>query len=305
MTEDGEFSASEYLGHQLLIRLQEEKGHISRSFFFKAWCLADRYIESELDFETGLPRYWYMYGEIPDETTVSDEFYYSNTTSWGRKYQPIYNIDLSRFDISKEEKDILDQGVRWAISRFGKRNTDFVKSLQYTEHAPNEFIRTYSELRDYLEYTDLDNQAPLQRFPEYESNQEVVEHLLDEMMITYPKEDFEEMYKLYLRWDDTARILLNSGVPFSEFEDFLDRFIEALSKVVIQISFSEDMPPNRVDRWQDERDDAKEEFADWLTTQRNELLDGRESSGLLDDLAEPYDQSVENSMSELFTLQTE
>lgn len=283
---------AEYLGHQLLLKLQERQGHVSRSVFFKTWCITSRYLEDELECNVELPRYWYKYGEIVDEISMNDDFYYSRTMPWGRKYIPLHDLSVDDFDVDESTRSKVDKGVKWAASRFGKRNTAYVKNYQYSIYSPNEFIRTYSSLRDYLEYTDLDEQAPLARYPDFNSNQDVVIHLLDEMQLTFPEDRFDEMHRLYLRWDDTARLLLDQEDDFSEFNEFLDEFIEALSRVEIQLKYHENIPEPRLQRWFDEREITKETFEDSLSDKRQLLMQEREPSSLLNKVSESFDETV-------------
>jgi hypothetical protein len=301
MSSSEQLGAAEYLGHQLLLRLQDTKGHIPRSVFLKTWCIASRYLEDEFDYDSGVPRYWYRYGEIVDETSINGDFYYRRTTPYGLKYQPVYDISAEDFDVPRDERHQIETVAESVVGRFGKRNTRAIKEHQYTAYAPNEFIRTYSELRDYLEYTKLDEQTPLMRFRGFESNEEVVEHLLDQMSTSYPDGRFEEMKPLYLRWDDTVRMILDQGPDYDLIESLLDSFIEALSQSVIQFEFNSNLPEERIERWSEEVDDAVDDFRQDLERERNRVLENRDSSGILNQISEEYDSEVNSEIEDLLS----
>lgn len=301
MSSSEQLEAAEYLGHQLLIRLQDTMGHIPRSIFLKTWCIASRYLEDEFEYDAGVPRYWYKYGEIVDETAINDDFYYQRSTPWGRKYQPVYDVSAEDFEVTDEERQQIEQVAESVVGRFGRRDTQAVKEHQYTAYAPNEFIRTYSELRDYLEYTKLDQQAPLLRFRGFESNEEVVKHLLDQMSTSYPDGRFEAMKPLYLRWDDTVRMVLDQGPDYDLIESLLDSFIEALSQSVIQLEYNSNLPEERVERWSEEAGEAIDNFKQDLNRERSKVLGEREQSGVLDQVSEEYDEEIESEIETLLT----
>lgn len=299
MTEESLMGPAEYLGHQLLLDLQESKGHVPKSVFFKTWCIGARYLEDEHGFDVKLPRYWFRYGELVDQESINEQFYFRRSTSWGQKCAPVYDIDRDEFKLPDGGQRLIDNAVKWVINRFGKRDSAFVRQHQYTVYSPNQFIRTYSELRDYLDYTNLEEQAPLTRYPDYESNQEIVEHLLDEMLVTYPEDGFSEMYDLYLRWDDTARMMLAQGPNFTEFRNFLEDFIEALSESVIRIEYNSSIPEERLEDWERRKRRVIQDYRENLNRDRADLLRTDQSSGVLEQVSESYDEAVLDDMSDM------
>lgn len=288
------FGSVEYLGYRLLQELEAKKGRVPRSFFLKVWCITDRYLSEEYQYDSGLPRYWYKYGELADEHSVNT-FYHAPTAPWGgQMYISQPDIEPEDFEISEDTEDTIEHGVKWAIQRFGNRNTRYVKSHQYFVHAPNEFIRAYSELRDKLQYLDLKTQSTLtSEGGDYSSNKETVKNLLDQMVVAYPDEDpYETLYDLYLRWDDTARMLLEGEPKYKDLDRFLDAFIEALSRCVLQFEYNSNIPPNRINRWKEQEVAALEDFETLLETTREALLSDREFSGVLEQVAETYDENI-------------
>lgn len=293
-----ELGETEYLGYRLLEELEECKGLVPRSLFFKIWCVTDRYLESEYQYDSGLPRYWYRYGEIVDEHSMPT-FYNAPSAPWGgQAYSVQKNVDEADFEISSENKEVSEKGVKWAIERFGGKDTEYVKKHQYKAHSPNEFIRTYSELRDILQSTDLASQSVLlSSGGEYNNNKELVEDFLDQMIVAYPEEEgYDEIYDNYLRWDDTARLLLEDEPQYEELDRSLDSFIEALSQHVLQFKYNSNIPIERIERWEGEKGESMDEFMNYLESQRDVALSGRRMSGELESIAEVYDATVTEAM---------
>jgi len=297
--ESGELGPWEYLGYKLIVKIKERsKRQISRSKFLKLNCVADRYLQDELDYDIGLPRYWYKYGEILDEHATNREYFHAPSARGfsGQQYLTSREYADDEFDITDEEKELIDEAVDWTALRFAKRNVEQIKAYQYQTHAPKEFIRAYSELRELLT-ADLEEQALLTQFSMGDaSNQELVIDLLDEMLMTYPKQRYEDMYGTYLRWDDTARILIEDDPDFAALKEFLDDFIEILSKAELRFEHASNVPEYRLDRWWSERDDIMNDFERELENRRTKLLKNPEPSGELESVAEEYNETVVNLM---------
>lgn len=296
----GSLGAAEYLGHQLLTHHQEQRGLVPKTVFHKLWCISDRHLEDNFGVDIGLPRYWYKYGEMADETAISDGFYTAPSAPWGgQAYKPDWDLDVSDFDVSDGERDVIDSTVKWTLNRFKTRKTRYLEGYQYLVYSPNNFVRAYSEFREHLQHMDLDTQEVLTQHtfrPEFdvENNRELVEAYLDELVITYPEtdEDFAEFHTLFLRWDDTARLLLQRPEPYDELDAFLDEFVEALSKGVLQLKYNDSVSDERLSQWRDDADEAVSDFEDSLDGYRGELLADREMSGVLESVAETYDETV-------------
>ncbi|MFB6163139.1 MAG: hypothetical protein ABEJ86_06870 [Halococcoides sp.] len=296
----GDLGAVEYLGHQLLMGHQEQRGLVPKTVFHKLWCISARHLEDNHETEIGLPRYWNKYGEMVDEQSVNDEFYSAPSAPWGgQAYKPDWQLDSDDFDISTEERKLVDRTVKWTLNRFKRRKSRYLEAYQYQTYSPNDFIRAYSELREHLQYMDLDSQQVLTQLtfrPEFEaeSNDELLTSYLDELVITYPENDeaFSAFQPLFLRWDDTARLLLERDRPYDELETILDEFVDALSKAVLQVKYNDSVPDERLSRWRENAEDARASFERYLDEFRTDLLVSREQSGVLDSVSETYDDTV-------------
>lgn len=292
----GTLGAVEYLGHQLLMHHQEQRGLVPVTVFHKLWSISARHLQDNYETDIGVPRYWYKYGEMVDEQSVDDGFYGMSSAPWGgRAYKPVWELEAEDFEITAEERELIDSTVKWTLNRFKRRKTRYLESFQYQTHSPNSFIRAYSELREHLQYMDLDNQEVLTQHEfEVDSNEELITAYLDELVITYPEndEDFASFQTLFLRWDDTARLLLERENPYDTLETFLDTFVETLSQAVLQLKYNDHVPDQQLSRWESEADEAVSEFETYLDNYRAELLEDRELSGVLESVAETYDETV-------------
>lgn len=285
---------AEYLGYKLLQELEASKGLVPRSFFFKVWCITDHYLQDEYEYASELPRYWYKYGELVDEQSIG-RFYNAPSAPWGgQRYYALPDIEEEQFEVTERGKEVIQRAVGWAIHRFGKANTRQVKAHQYMVYGPNEFIRTYSELRDMLDYTDLTSQSILpQSGDETQSNTDLVENHLDQMISTYPdEEEYDFVYDLYLRWDDTARLLIEDEPQYEALFEFLDEFIGALSQCVLRFEYKSYIPSTRLDKWANDKESDRKTFETDLEETRSALLSNRETSGVLESVSEAYDQTV-------------
>lgn len=290
--ESGQLGAPEYLGYQLIVKIKDRsKRQISRSKFLKLNCIADRFLQEELDTNIELPRYWYKYGEILCEQAINDEFYHAPSARGysGQQYLTSREYSPDEFDITEKERQKIENAAEWAALRFAKRNAEQIKSHQYRTHAPKEFIRAYSELREQLDLNDLEKQTIISSF---EEGKEPVIDLLDEMLLTYPKDKYASIYRLYLRWDDTARLIVKQERDFELLNDFLDQFIEALSKVELRFKHSENVPEERLGQWCEQRDEILNGFENTLQDRRRDLLAGQETSGSLEKVASEYNKAA-------------
>lgn len=321
------FGAPEFLGYRLLVRLKEDSdAQITRAKFLKLTCLADEYLQREFDVDIGFPRYWYKYGEIASEHDLNGTFYKSGqaygfparqyapandvkNVGWEDQlrigeseqlYLPLEEVEEDDFDVDEKTRMKVNEAVRWVTHKFGTSPVKEIRRHQYQSHSPLEFIRAYSELRWQLENIEP-TQTALLNSGQSQSRKEIVENLLDEMVITYPKE-FGEMRTLFLRWEDTARLLLNDGADYNQLKQFLESFIEALSKVELRFYHNQNIPESRLENWKEETDDIVEDFEIELDEERQGLLLEQPSSAVaeFEKVTEPYDETVLDDLEDIY-----
>jgi hypothetical protein len=280
MNQTEQFGEPEYLGWSLLVHLKDQSSdQISRSKFLKLCCITNRYLLEKHDYDVGLPRYWYIYGELANQHEFSGRFFNApKAIGWeGQQYLPKSNITFEDFDISIEARECIDTGVKWAINKFGRSNVEEIKQHQYSEQAPHEFIQIYSELRWQLKTIDLNRQQRLGNYTEKaQSNERFLRQQLDRMVETYPKEDFDEMYSLFLRWDDTIRLMLDQSPDYGELEECLDDFIKVLSKVVLRFGYRRNISEQRLSEWHKDAAMVKSTFERNLREKRRDRLRNRD-----------------------------
>lgn len=295
--EDSEFGEPEFLGWLLLKRLKEQSDdQISRSKFLKLCCITDRYLAESHEYEVGVPRYWYMYGELANEHEFSGRFYNAPLAiGWdGQQYIP-KELPVEAFEVSEDGLEIIPDAVDWTVREFGRKNVEKIKQHQYEEYAENKFIRQYSELRWLLSTIDLGRQERLQNYGSGgESNEEYLKRQLDEMMAAYPgdEERYDEMKPLYFRWDDTVRLMVDQSTEYSRIAEFLDDFILVLSKGVLRFVYNQNISEERLLDWEEDAAEEREEFAAILRDVRSELLQRRSRSTELDRVSDAYSQSI-------------
>ena len=302
-SENPEFGEPEFLGWTLLQQLKEQSDdQISRSKFLKLCCITDRRLQTEHDFDVGLPRYWYMYGELANQHEFSARFYNApRAIGWeGQQYLP-KELPVDAFDVSADDAELISRVVSTVVREFGRENVETIKRHQYEEHAETQFIREYCELRWLLNTIDLGSQVRLPNYTDGESNEAYVRGKLDAMIESYPREEerYDDVEALYLRWDDTVRLMLDQSLEYSRVAEFLDDFITALSKAVLRFTYNQHISAERLDDWELDAAEEKSAFASRLRETRRELLDDRPRSGELDGVSEAYSQTVEEQIERL------
>jgi hypothetical protein len=301
---ESEFGEPEFLGWVLLKLLKEQSDdQISRSKFLKLCCVADRRLVEAHGYEAGLPRYWYMYGELANEHEFSGRFYNApRAIGWdGQQYIP-RDLHAEEFEVSEEGLEKIPEAVRWTVREFGRENVEEIKQHQYEQYAENEFIREYSELRWLLNTIDLGRQERLVNYGSGgESNEEYLKRQLDGMLDAYPDEEdrYAEVKRLYLRWDDTVRLMVDQSVEYSRIAEFLDDFIRMLSKTVLRFAYNQNISEERLAEWEEDAADERNAFTTKLKDVRTELLADRSRSTELDRVSEAYSQTVEEQIERL------
>lgn len=302
--DDPEFGEPEFLGWLLLKKLKEQSDdQISRSKFLKLCCITDRRLIDVHEYEVGLPRYWYMYGELTNEHEFSNRFYNAPLAiGWdGQQYLP-KELHVTAFEVSEEGLESIPRAIDWTVREFGRKNVEEIKRHQYEEYAENDFIRKYSELRWLLSTIDLGEQERLENYGNGgESNEEYLKRQLDEMMDVYPDEEnrYEDMKRVYFRWDDTMRLMVDQSVEYSRVAEFLDEFIEVLSKNVLRFTYNQHISDERLADWEEDAAETKSEFTSHLREVRSELLRDRSRSTELDRVSAAYSESIEEQIEQL------
>ncbi|GCF13231.1 hypothetical protein Harman_11660 [Haloarcula mannanilytica] len=295
-----ELGEKEYLGYWVL-RIREETGGqpISRSVFWKLCCLTDRHLIREYSLDISFPRHWYKYGEVGEAHSLTRDFFKApKARFWqGQEYHS-KEIPETAFEVDNERKTVIRQAALETVREYQDKSAQGLKEIQYNEFAPNDFIESYSKLREHLEKLDSitednDNtrQVDLHDFIENEERDHI-EKLLDKMVTTYPREKYPDVYRLYLRWDDTMRMLVEQNRSIHEQKVFLELFVEKLSEITLRFEHNHAIPEERLESWQEARDDKIEQLNEGIEETRKECLSRREQSGELESIAHIYDEVI-------------
>jgi hypothetical protein len=105
--------------------------------------------------------------------------------------------------------------------------------------------------------------------------------------------------RLYLRWDDTVRLMVDQSVEYSRIAEFLDDFIRMLSKTVLRFAYNQNISEERLAEWEEDAADERNAFTTKLKDVRTELLADRSRSTELDRVSEAYSQTVEEQIERL------
>lgn len=292
--------ARDFLCYQLLDQLddaQNDGRSITRTQFLKIVPIADRILSNEYDLEVGVPRYWYMYGEILNEEPLNGGYYTTTDAPWGGKAVELApGITSDTFDVANDvQRDIYEVARRLA-STFSNEKTDELKEHQYQEYAPTDFITAFDNFRSFISDTDQQN-TTLDNFRSQESSYSRVteaKELLDDVFVAYPEDMYDEMYDVFLEWEDTTRLLLEQQSSFSDIESLLSDFWETFSKVELRLCHEQNTPREQKMSWVEEREDVKHEFRDRLIEIREQALAERESSSVLESVADSYSETAKN-----------
>ena len=295
-TED--LAEPEYLGYLMLEHLYEvDNRPVSRSKFWKLCCIADRHLTDSEDLDIGFPRYWYKYGELAAAHDVSRGFFNAPSARFwtGQEFHPDREIPDHEFDVSQPVREAIERAVRITVDRFGQSSVDEIKAHQYRKQAPNEFIEAYSRMRAQFEAVNLNQQELLAEHTEG-GTEAYFEQMLDEMLETFPRRRYEDVLDLYLRWEDTMRLMLEADAGFQELHDFLDFFIEKLSEIVLRFEHNSNIPESRFEEWREQKPVSKEELENEIEEMRRKYLLATEPAGELEAVKDEYDDVVSREL---------
>lgn len=293
-----ELGPKEYLGYWVLREREETGGQpISRSVFWKLCCLADRRLKNEYEHDIQFPRHWYKYGEVGEAHSLTRDFFNApQARFWQGQEYHTKEIPETAFDVGNEERVLIHRAARETVEEYYDLGAQGLKEVQYREFAPNDFIQSYSRLRKHLgslDEVEAENSRQTGIGDYMDSGQRnYIEQLLDDMITTYPREIYSDIYRLYLRWDDTMRMLVEQQRSVHEQKVFLEFFVEKLSEITLRFEHNNAIPEEKLEEWYQERDAHINELNDGIEETRQECLSRREMSGELEAISEIYDKVV-------------
>jgi hypothetical protein len=174
--------------------------HLIRSFggygkkyrFNKFMYLLDKELKKD-DIDIKLPYSWYRHGVVV-EYNIDDVDYISS-------------LDFS--EIPKESRKKVINIIKVIMDEYRYKTTDEVNKEEYQE-APYK-IQDY--FREMLEITKSDNTKPSE-----------LSKWLKKSLIEFPSDDFDDIYPLFLEWENYLEKLIEIDYPKKETKDFIQNF---------------------------------------------------------------------------------
>lgn len=300
---DFDFGPPEYLVYRILWELRENaSGEVGRTKFHKLCILADRKLQEEYDREIGLPQYWYKYGKTLAEFEISDDVAFAPHSNFrrGYSYYPAEQVSESDFDhLDEDLKDDIFQVAIEVVDEHGEKDYKELEKYQYENFPPHAFVTAYGDLRWHLSTSSLDSdQATFDQFSD-PAEKSTIEELLDEMLVTFDEDEFEEIYGLYLDWDDTIRLLYETDASTRELLDFTETFIEALAKAVLRFKDQSNVSEARLQEWREEKEDVLHDLEHSIQRRRKSALSSRTPSGELEKVSDAYNEMIAEELEDL------
>lgn len=295
---------AEYLLYRVLVERREQDNlETGRTKFFKLACLTDALLHDEYELDVKLPWHWYKYGGVVEAHSYDRSIVFAPSANHqdGQAYYPANEIEESDFDISEESADIIRESARLTVDEYGTWDRDDLEQLHYKRFAPNGFIQLYSDLRWGLVALILDDVNFRQRsISEFQIGEDhYIEQHLDEMLVAFPDEDYEDTYEHYLAWDDTMRLLVEEDARPKAMHDFLEMFITRLSEITLRFVHRHNIPERRLKQWREERPEKVKKLHNSIQEVRIGLLEGRPSQNILQSVAEAYEETITEQLAKL------
>lgn len=293
----------EYLVYRILWELRENTGgETGRTKFHKLCILADKKLREEYDRDIGLPQYWYKYGKTLAESEIDDTVTFTPQSNHRRgfAYYPADQISDSDFDhLNEDVKDDIFQVAIEVVNEHGNKDYEELEAYQYENFPPHEFVTAYGKFRWYLSSISPDrNQTTIGHFTD-PSEKSRIEELLDEMLVSFDEEEFEDIYDLYLDWDDTIRLLNEEGASARELLDFTETFIEAIAKAVLRFKDRSNISEDRLEEWEEEKETVLNDLEEKINRRRESTLSGRSLSGELQNVSESYNETISEELEDI------
>lgn len=290
-----DLGASEYLVYRVLMeRREQDNRETGRTKFFKLSCLTDRRLIEREGVDIGFPRHWYKYGEVVEEHSIDSSVIFAPSANHqgGQAYYPANQVGEADFSLNEDLKNAIFRTANTVVQEHGHKNREQLEKMQYRKYAYEEFIERYSDLRWHLSAESQARESGLQSLDAFNDKPSLTEQLLDEMFLTYPEDEYEDLYEYFLTWDDTMRMLIEEDAHPGRQLAFLEFFIEKLSQITLRFKYRHNVLEERLESWRRERPDQIGDLDKRLESVRQGLIDQRPTSEIFYELADSYDQVI-------------
>lgn len=301
--ETGELGPPEYLVYRVLDEKdRQDDRETSRTRIHKLCSLADRLLKAEFDRDVGLPLYWYKYGRTIQESAIDTAVVFGPRANRfdGRAYYPADQVSESDFEHLPEAlKDDVFQAARTIVEEYGHLNAEELEAVQYRNHAPDDFVKAYGDLRWHLAAISEDEaQSTFSEFVPAEEKTRT-EELLDEMLVAFDDEEYGDVHDLYLEWDDTMRLLNQQGSSPRELLEFTEMFVEGVAKIVLRLTENTNVPAEKRSEWRERSAETRADLRRKIERKRESALSRRRDAGSLDAVSESYNESISDELDDL------
>lgn len=294
----------EYLAYRVLHeRKSQHGGETGRTQFHKLCCLTDKHLKEDFDREIGFPKHWYKYGRMAHEGLISSEVTFTPQANYksGQAYYPADRVNESDFDhLSEDLRDDIFSAAQDIVQKHGDKTAEELEEFQYKNDAPNDFVKAYGDLRLRIaaRIVDDEEQASFDSFRD-DREKTLMEDLLDDMLVNFPEDDYEGIYDEYLLWDDTFRLLHEQDASARVLHEFLETFIEQLSKTYLRFEDNSNIPEEEIEKWEEEREEEIEKLEKEIRKRRDAAMEGRVPTNELDSVAEAYNETIAEEIEKL------
>jgi hypothetical protein len=316
-----QFGEAEYLCYQVIkqVREQHGEGHdLPETTYNKLCYIADKELrETGIDIE--LPVHWYRYGGVLTDDAMSDGFCELASTKWqnnrGNNVVLANGVDDGDFAVRGDRAAAIDEKVEELVRDIGGHyGISIPQDYQYEEYAPNDFVRTLHAFRKFLDdldtedalaaeeyvggvdtsFSDILAQPSTPKSSEQTSSDNTdseVRDYLDDLITTYPEEEYERMEGLFLEWENLMWQMAQNGF-YSRLQDFMEAFWTAFSRVELRVKHNRNVPLRIRSKWNNEISDEMQSFRDEVEEYREVVLENRDETETLDTVAESYSETV-------------
>jgi len=226
-----------------------KRGYLTPTRFNKIAYLIHKDIEKNLRINTGLPWYWYLYGSVVPLEYCPSSVYEKEELRDG-EWRIFYRQQPKTVSLpSQEQRQILSRIEYW---RDKKLKTDEAIDLLYRD-VEIPFLREIKKFSD--------SAAHPQDFKAFIADKAKLTLQLDKMLETYPDDKLSVLLPLFLRFDNTIRVLANTkGMGLAEQADLIEHF-RKLVLVNLRATLCENMPEKWISDQSEVFSHALEQFS--------------------------------------------
>jgi hypothetical protein len=224
----------------------------------------------ERNIDIQLPYFWFQYGTLLENrsfmATAGIELLYFAPYKSNTRFIPT----VGDYNVSPREKEIIEEEVKRLLSEY--KPADYLNIRIPTRllddnyrRVPLLFGKTFN--REFFEYF---KRLGYNHLIFTNDEKKVIENYLDTLMKQYPRQEIPELFKTYLKWDDTIRMVfdLSDGSYFKLVDDFWKTYC-----CILRTKYYENILPEVIQKWErDFFDFTLPEYIQRLDSERERIL---------------------------------